>query len=721
MFFLSSSIFAFCFNFLTGIFVFLKKPKDLQNVTFGGFAVALSFWVLADLLTFFSNISAQNYGILLRGFYSVAVLVAPFFVHFTYRFCGNRESKLTLGYLYLSSFLTQICLWFFPALFFATIDPSRLEDGYVPGPLYYLFLVNVFVFLSVSYFKLGVLYRKTTSVSIRKKITYFFIAALMLFFAAIYFVCAYFFKFELRLDNIFLSIFVGFIGFTIAKHDLLDIRLIIPKFVSYGVVSLVAATVVFGELFLPVAFPVRVILILGTTVLWAIFGNCLVVALQTYAEEKWVTDFYSSEQVISEISDALSETFDSNSIFFETGDVLVHQLKLASCHYVVLKYPSDQENDQPIRYQLETVKSKFGTEKIAKEYSELRFMSKEIAKFSVPRLIRDFSPDVVGWLNSLNISRQGLIVPVHSHQRFEGLIILGPRISEAGYGKKELNFFKTIQQILGAYLDRLKPYEKIQAELAEAQDYIEQTRQAVTYASLTQGIAHEIRNPMQMIQGGFDLTSSFLKSSDADHLVENPDKKTELVEFLDLASRNIDRILEMMDRMLTHGKNTLGEKVKVQIEHEIDFAVTLCAGKFLIEEITVTKNFGETPLLEVDTNAMQQVWFNLFTNAIEAMRHQSDSKRISIVTTTGMYPNSEMQMVPGVLIDISDNGPGIPIEQRSKIFTAMYTTKVNNHGLGLDYVLRTVAAHGGYIEAADPVMGSQCHGARFKIWLPYKD
>ena len=65
-------------------------------------------------------------------------------------------------------------------------------------------------------------------------------------------------------------------------------------------------------------------------------------------------------------------------------------------------------------------------------------------------------------------------------------------------------------------------------------------------------------------------------------------------------------------------------------------------------------------------------------------------------------------------ISISDNGPGIPPDDLSRIFAPFYTTKTNGTGLGLAVVQKIVLQHGGSVEARNRPEG----GAEFIVWLP---
>jgi two-component system nitrogen regulation sensor histidine kinase NtrY len=106
----------------------------------------------------------------------------------------------------------------------------------------------------------------------------------------------------------------------------------------------------------------------------------------------------------------------------------------------------------------------------------------------------------------------------------------------------------------------------------------------------------------------------------------------------------------------------------------------------------------------VDPEQIRRVVINLVDNAIEAMDR---SGTIDIETQHDAANNL-------VRIVIADNGPGIPLAERDKLFLPYYSTKKRGSGLGLAIVRRIVAEHGGSIDVAD----NTPRGTRFAIELP---
>jgi signal transduction histidine kinase len=111
-----------------------------------------------------------------------------------------------------------------------------------------------------------------------------------------------------------------------------------------------------------------------------------------------------------------------------------------------------------------------------------------------------------------------------------------------------------------------------------------------------------------------------------------------------------------------------------------------------------------------DRVQLQQVILNLIMNAIEAMNEVSEGSRELLISTREVEPG-------GVLVAVSDSGPGLPPANLARIFEPFYTTKSNGLGMGLSICRSIVEAHGGQLWAAP----NEPRGAVFCVMLPTGD
>ena len=125
----------------------------------------------------------------------------------------------------------------------------------------------------------------------------------------------------------------------------------------------------------------------------------------------------------------------------------------------------------------------------------------------------------------------------------------------------------------------------------------------------------------------------------------------------------------------------------------------------------------ELPRIRADRHQLTQVFANLIINAYQALEGKGD---VQIVVTEAhtadegaLVPDTQ-HPVPSVVIDVVDNGPGIPADRVEKIFQPFFTTKPQGSGLGLAIVRKIVDAHEGRIDLAAGDFG----GTRFRVTLP---
>jgi signal transduction histidine kinase len=133
----------------------------------------------------------------------------------------------------------------------------------------------------------------------------------------------------------------------------------------------------------------------------------------------------------------------------------------------------------------------------------------------------------------------------------------------------------------------------------------------------------------------------------------------------------------------------------------------------LNNQISVVKNYGKLPLVECYASQLNQVFINLFNNAIDALNASPKSEKVITITTAKLLYSSP----PSIRVCIADNGCGIPPEIKPKIFDPFFTTKPVGSGKGLGLSISyqiVVELHGGQIHVNTPLTG----GTEFVVEIP---
>jgi signal transduction histidine kinase len=126
------------------------------------------------------------------------------------------------------------------------------------------------------------------------------------------------------------------------------------------------------------------------------------------------------------------------------------------------------------------------------------------------------------------------------------------------------------------------------------------------------------------------------------------------------------------------------------------------------------------PFIKGNPDHILQVLINLVLNAAEAMAATGGDLDVETAEVTRRRPGLEVaEKVPTVVVSVSDTGPGIPQDQRDKIFEPFYSSKTSSGGtgLGLAVVHGIVKEHDGWLEYSESPGGGSC----FQVFFPTAD
>ncbi len=167
-----------------------------------------------------------------------------------------------------------------------------------------------------------------------------------------------------------------------------------------------------------------------------------------------------------------------------------------------------------------------------------------------------------------------------------------------------------------------------------------------------------------------------------------------------------DRISQLVKAVKAYAYMDRGEMVEVDVHEGLETTLAVLGHKLKHTTIEVRREYDRSlPKLTVRGPELNQVWTNLLDNAIDAL---GESGTITITTRRDG---------PGALVEIADDGPGIPDDVRERVFDPFFTTKSvgEGSGLGLDTAHRIVTeAHRGTLR-----LESEPGHTAFRVWLPF--
>jgi two-component system sensor histidine kinase AtoS len=219
-------------------------------------------------------------------------------------------------------------------------------------------------------------------------------------------------------------------------------------------------------------------------------------------------------------------------------------------------------------------------------------------------------------------------------------------------------------------------------------------------------MAHEIKNPL----AGIEVLAGLLRRKVPDN-AEAQGLVKDIINEAKMANAIVQEVLAFV------------RPVRLQVDRTsladaISSAIVMADGKSSRGNILVDTTLpADLPLLGADQHQLQQVFSNLLINAYEALEGRGRieiAARIARTSADGALLPDGHQAVPTVVVDISDDGPGMPPDIAEKIFNPFFTTKAQGTGLGLAVVRKIVDAHDGRIDMTT----QDGRGTRFRVTLP---
>jgi two-component system NtrC family sensor kinase len=275
-----------------------------------------------------------------------------------------------------------------------------------------------------------------------------------------------------------------------------------------------------------------------------------------------------------------------------------------------------------------------------------------------------------------------------------------------GAGREELQLARPVPRLLertarpildeqGALLGRVEIYRDLTAQRLFHSRLL-QTEKLAALGQMITGIAHELSNPLTSILGYAQRL--LLRSGATPHA-------NEARQIYDEA----ERASAILRQLLLTARDSRPERRRVALNQVVSRTVELQRFTLAANRIRVELDLDPVlPFLQGDSGQLQQVLMNLMSNARQAMEEKGQGGTIQ-VRTRRIAENR-------VLLEVSDDGPGIPPAIHARIFDPFFTTKPAGigTGLGLAIVLGIVQEHGGQVRATSPAGG----GTTFSVELP---
>jgi signal transduction histidine kinase len=498
-----------------------------------------------------------------------------------------------------------------------------------------------------------------------------------------------------KLGPSFTTIMVGFTTYSIIKHRLMDINIVLKKGTTYVLLLallfipsflfiLLSQKVFFNKISYLFSAIIVALLFLVTILFYRIKGQT----------EKAVEQFlfkgrYNYRETLGNFSKAMVSILDLHSLSRRIIETITQTMGVEKASFFLM----NEEKGGYSLFESKNINPSPSTSQLLKDDPLPRYLQRIGEIIIREELTKGATiPELNEVIKKMSLLESEVSIPLIWKGQLIGIINLSHKFNKDIYSNEDIELLNTLANQTAISIENARLYE----DLKRSKSYIRRADRLASLGTLTAGLAHEIRNPLVAIKTLTQL------------LPDRLDDEEFRDQFLKIASGEVDRISSLVKELLDFARPSDPKLESENINTILDGMILLVSTEAKKKQITVFKSYAsDLPPIQIDSEQVKQVFLNILLNAISAT---SENGQIIVKTRSFTKPGGE----PYIQIEFTDTGCGIPQEHLEDIFNPFFTTKTTGSGLGLSISNQIVQDHRGYID----VESQLDKGSSFFINLP---
>lgn len=497
--------------------------------------------------------------------------------------------------------------------------------------------------------------------------------------------------------NALIAIYPLIIGYAIVKYRLMDINTVITRtgiFIAvYSLVLGIPFALAFGgrEKLINLIGQTWWMVPLVTSTVLATIGPFIYLYIQNRAEDRLLQEQKRYQSTLRQASTGMGKIKDLKRLVTLIVHIMTRTVRV-EFSMVFLNNPADKRYHMAA-YRSREVRVKFRGD-IPHEsaivqtlletqnpivYDEIKQRTQDYGDLKLARLEAE--------LKALNAA---LVVPSFVDEKMIAILVMGSKISGKIYSNDDLAVFSILANQSALAIENAQFYE----DMKRTTEQLLKAEKMATIGTLADGLSHQINNRLHAL--GFiagDALDTLKRRHNLQMSLEVKDMMLDLEHALNRIESNVMQGGEIVQGLLKYTRKGEEGKKPVELSKLIEAALEMTQFKIKPGEIVMKHEYkNDIPKINGNFTQLQEVFFNLIDNAYDAMM-----QRKAEMKEAGYAPTIKISASGGdnghLEIVVEDNGMGIKEDDKEKIFTPFFTTKLSSRkgtGLGLYVIQRLI-------------------------------